>query len=243
MRDFSIKPLLICFVIVISFVIGACSKRSTSTPPSSEKNLNGVTFKAADNAGLAEDFNGTITGDSMKIKMPGNVSLNGLIPTINFAGASISPANRTPQNFTNPVTYTITAQDGSTRNYTFHASYRTHSDTLSMITAKWGVIKDSVTNMNFTYPNGLYPNPGVYFGVSADYYDFNSNGTVYVVENNNSASQPYQVLSNGRISFIIFTNYNYECAIQYLSPTRMTLFWFLTSSNGGQYTRTLYLKK
>ena len=237
--------LILCFLVYSSFYFTGCSKGgSTPTPPaSSEKTINTVVFKASDNAGLQEDIQGPISGDSMKVKFSSNISLTALVPTINFTGASITPANRTPQNFSNQVIYKITAEDGSTKNYGFNCSYRTANDTASMIKVKWGVIKDSVTNSNFTYPNGLYPNPGVYTGVANDYYDFNSNGTVYIFENNNADNTLYQILPNGRISFIIFNNYNYECAIQYLSSTRMTLFWDLYSSNGGHYTRTLYLKK
>ncbi|GEM_PF-3508599 len=222
----------------------SCSKNDNSAPNlplSSEKKLNGVEFKAADNPGLNENISGSISGNSLTVKFPSNISMNGLVPTINFSGKSISPANKTPQNFSAPVTYKITAEDGSFTEFVFTCSYRTFSDTTSMIKTRWGVIKDSVTNNNFNYPNGLYPNPGVYIGVPADYYDFRDDGRVYMYENNNSDNAPYQILPNGRISLISFGNYNYECSILYLSTTKMTLFWDLTSANGGRYTRTLYL--
>jgi hypothetical protein len=248
MTQKTIRSLSICFTIII-IAVSSCSKdRQSPTPPSSEKKLNSVIFKASDNPGLLEDFICTITSDSIKVKLPGTISLNGLVPTIDFIGASISPANRAPQNFSNPVTYTITAQDGSTSRFGSSISYRTHSDTLTMIIGKWGVITDTVTNSNFNYPGGAYPIPGTYTGVPSDYWDFHTNDTVYIAENNNTGSSPYQVLPNGRISMIIasFNNYNYECAIQQLSSTRMTLSWYLTSNIGGVvgiYTRKCHLKK
>lgn len=227
-------------------ILIACSKKdpsSPNTPLSSEKKLNGVEFKATDNPGLTEDITGLIIGNSLTAKFPSNISLNGLIPTINFSGGAISPANKTPQNFSAPLTYKITAQDGSFIDYIFTCTYRTFSDTTTMIKVRWGVIKDSVTNNNFTYPNGLYPNPGVYFGVPADYCDFRTDGRVYIFENNNSDNSPYQILPDGRISITTFGNYNYECSILYLSSSKMTLFWNLISASGGQYTRTLYLSR
>jgi len=239
---------VIC-LIVVSFSLGSCSKGDDPSPPtSSDKSIDQVVFKVSDNPGLEEDFIGTITADSIKIKFPRNITLNGLVPTINFTGRSISPANRTPQNFSNPVTYTITATDGSIRNYSFNTSYRTQGDTISMITTKWGVITDTVTNSNFNYPGGAYPIPGTYIGVPSDYWDFRTNGTVYIAENNNTGSAAYQVLPNGRISIIdgSFNNYNYECAIQQLTSTRMTLSWYLTSNIGGVigiYTRKCHLKR
>jgi len=227
-------------------ILISCSKKDTSspnTPLSSEKKLNGVEFKVADNPALTEEITGFISGNSLTAKFPSNISLNGLVPTINFSGGSINPANKTPQNFSAPVPYKITAQDGSVIDYIFTCTYRTFSDTTTMIKVRWGVIKDSVTNNNFTYPNGLYPNPGVYFGVPADYFDFSADGRVYIQENNNSDNVPYQILPNGRISITTFGNYNYECSILYLSSSKMTLLWNLTSASGGHYTRTLYLSR
>lgn len=243
MRNLIHSCLMLCIASSMLLVWNSCSKEDSAPeqPLSSEKNLNGFVFKASDNPALQVDINGTVSGDSVKVIFPQGISLNNLIPTIDFTGASIIPANRAAQNFTNPVTYKITAQDGSTKNYSFNSSFQIQVDTVTTVTARWGVIKDSVTNMNYTFPSGGFPIPGVYFGVANDYYDFNSNGTLYVFENNNSANAPYQVLSNGRIS--IMTSFNYECAIQYLTSNRMTLYWAFTSSGGGQYTRTLYLKK
>jgi len=43
--------------------------------------------------------------------------ITSLIPTITITGASVSPLSGVAQNFTNPVTYTVTAADGSTQNY------------------------------------------------------------------------------------------------------------------------------
>jgi len=226
-------------------LIVSCSKgdATPAQPLSSEKKLNGVIFKMVDNPSLQEDIIGILIGDSMKVKFPSGISLSNLVPTLDFSGASITPANRTPQNFTNPITYKITAQDGSANNYSFNSSYRILGDTVAMITTKWGIIKDSVANVNnYGFPNGCgMPIPGVYFGVPNDYWDFNSNGTVYISGNNNFVSGAYQIFPNGRLSFT--DCFNYEGSILYLSSTRLTLFWTFSSSNGGQYTRISYLKK
>lgn len=232
------------FISLICFVFISCSKGdSPQQPLSSEKSLTGIVFKASDNPGLQEDITGTITGDSVKVKFPSTISLTSLVPTIDFTGASITPANRTAQNFTTPLAYKIIAEDGSAKNFVFGVSYRTLNDSISMITVKWGVIKDSLTNNNYTFPNGGgYPNPGVYFGVAADYYDFNPNGTVSAFENNNYGSSPYQILPNGQLIFV-FPFMNYQGTIEFLSLTRMTVYWSLTSANGGQYFRKLYLKR
>jgi hypothetical protein len=231
---------LISYLLLCLIYIG-CSKNDSppQQPPSSEKNLNGVVFKTSDNPGLQEDVAGTITGDSMKVKFPSNISLTALVPTIDFTGASITPANRTSQNFTSPITYKITAQDGSTKNFAFNSSYRTFSDSVVMIVTKWILVKDSSTNTGFSFPSCGYPIPGVYIGITGDYCDFNIDGNVYIYGNNHLASAPYQILP-GKIT--INSCGILDASIQYLSATKLTLYWSLSNA-GGQYTRTLYLRK
>lgn len=55
---------------------------------------------------------------SIVISVPSGTNVTALVPTITHTGASISPASGTPQNFTNPVVYTVTAQDSTTQAYT-----------------------------------------------------------------------------------------------------------------------------
>ncbi|HNX59907.1 MAG TPA: hypothetical protein PKK43_12475, partial [Spirochaetota bacterium] len=60
----------------------------------------------------------TITNTSIDLMLPTGASLVSLVPEISFTGVSISPAPGTACDFTNPVVYTVTAQDGSYKNYT-----------------------------------------------------------------------------------------------------------------------------
>jgi hypothetical protein len=61
---------------------------------------------------------GTILGTSITLTVPSGTNVTSLTPTIGITGASISPASGAPQDFSNPVTYTVTASNGSTRDYT-----------------------------------------------------------------------------------------------------------------------------
>ena len=49
--------------------------------------------------------------------VPYDTNVTALIPTIIITGASINPTSGVAQNFTNPVTYTVTAADSSTQDY------------------------------------------------------------------------------------------------------------------------------
>ncbi|MDG6244517.1 MAG: PGF-pre-PGF domain-containing protein, partial [Methanolobus sp.] len=65
-----------------------------------------------------------VTGDineaarTISITVPYGTDVSSLTPTIVHTGASITPGSGITQDFTNPVIYTVTAEDGTTRSYT-----------------------------------------------------------------------------------------------------------------------------
>ncbi|GHT58965.1 hypothetical protein FACS1894109_14020 [Spirochaetia bacterium] len=61
---------------------------------------------------------GIISGTDIAVNVPFGTDKVHLTPTVTHTGASISPATATEQDFTNPVTYTVTAADNSTKAYT-----------------------------------------------------------------------------------------------------------------------------
>jgi fibronectin type 3 domain-containing protein len=62
--------------------------------------------------------NGTINGTNISVTVPNIVNLTTLVPTITHNGKSITPAADAAQNFTSPVEYTVTADDGTFQSYT-----------------------------------------------------------------------------------------------------------------------------
>jgi hypothetical protein len=64
--------------------------------------------------------------------MPYGTDLTNLVPTITVsAGATINPASGVTQNFTNPVVYTVTAEDGvTTKAWTVNVSVQTYVNAL-----------------------------------------------------------------------------------------------------------------
>jgi hypothetical protein len=230
------------------FILSACQKGNNDSVKSSEKNIGQVIFKVTDNPSLSKDVIGSLNGDSMKIVFSKNISLKNLIPTISFSGKSISPANKVPQDFTNPITYTITAEDGSTKRITFAGSNRTQSDSVLLLYGKWKVLRDSLSNLNFFFWEAghyVYPTPGVYYGTIQDHYTFNENGTLNILENQNTYNATYALLSNNKLSIpdldIVYT----PASIITLTEDKLTVFWTQEStvSGGGHYGRMLYLVK
>jgi len=65
---------------------------------------------------------------SIEITLPYGTLIKRLVPTINFSGSTVSPASGVAKDFTNPVTYTVTAADGTTQSYLVSVKYTTFSD-------------------------------------------------------------------------------------------------------------------
>jgi len=58
------------------------------------------------------------TAHAISVTVPSGTDVTALVPTITFAGASINPPSNSSRNFSNPVTYKVTAVDGSQSEYT-----------------------------------------------------------------------------------------------------------------------------
>lgn len=87
----------------------------TAPPKSSEKQITEFKF-----ASLSPVISATIDQTARKIgaTLSASNSLTALVPTITLSSkATVSPASGVAQNFTKPVNYTVTAEDGSTQTY------------------------------------------------------------------------------------------------------------------------------
>jgi len=116
------------------------------TPASSLKDILTCDFGALGAA--------TITGTSIVLTVPPSQAVTALAPTFTISQfATVSPASGSTQNFTNPVTYTVTAQNGTTKVYTVtvqtYAAWA-HFGSLYIITTPEGAnIPAGATETNF----------------------------------------------------------------------------------------------
>jgi eukaryotic-like serine/threonine-protein kinase len=120
--------LLLLFGFAI-FFCPACHKESAKAasppPPSSTKSISSFLLEKSNNPNTLDgDIAGFISGDTITFSIPAQSSLTQLIPTITITGKAIQPGSGSPRDFSNPMIYTVTAEDGSTQNYTVIASYR-----------------------------------------------------------------------------------------------------------------------
>lgn len=81
---------------------------------SSSRNITSFSFASPSATGSINDAS---IPASISITVPYLTNVTALVPTIVHTGASISPSSGVAQNFTNPVTYTVTAADSSTKDY------------------------------------------------------------------------------------------------------------------------------
>ena len=96
------------------------------------------------------------TDDSIDLELPYGTDVTHLVPTIAFTGKSISPQSGVAQNFTNPVLYTVTAFDDSTRVYTVSAIVASASDAKITSFKINGIEGDiSGTDIRLDFPNGI----------------------------------------------------------------------------------------
>ena len=104
------------FIVLLGFSLSTCKKAEDTPviPKSSAKSLDSPTIEGITSATATYDA----TAKSYTLVVPIGTDLKALKLTFTLpVGASVKPASGSVQDFTNPVTYTVTAEDGSTQIY------------------------------------------------------------------------------------------------------------------------------
>jgi len=84
------------------------------------KDITSFVFEVVNNPVLGSDIAGTVGLNTVDATVPFGTDISGLVPTIIITGVSVSPNSGTAQFFVDGVgvTYTVTAEDSSTTEYT-----------------------------------------------------------------------------------------------------------------------------
>ena len=96
-------------------------------PISSAKDITSFSFAQGE---------GVITGTNIAVTVPFNTIVTTLVPTIVLSGGTVSPLSGVAQDFTSPVTYTVTAEDTSTKVYTVTVTVVAPANISALTTAK-----------------------------------------------------------------------------------------------------------
>ena len=94
------------------------------------KKISSFKFNASENNGIDSTVEGEIdnTNKTITVTVPASADITNLIPKIIISGKSVSPSSGTAKDFSNPVTYTVTAEDGSSDDYTVTVTKAKKSD-------------------------------------------------------------------------------------------------------------------
>ncbi|QCK13782.1 DUF5018 domain-containing protein [Mangrovivirga cuniculi] len=108
---------ILAFALIAGFLtLQSCD--DDDEPQSSAKDITSFVF-----AGLDPEVTGNISGTTIIANVFPGTDVTSLVPTIQVSsGASVDPASGVAQDFSSPVTYTVTAQDGTTKDYTVTVS-------------------------------------------------------------------------------------------------------------------------
>ncbi len=149
----------------------SCTKEG-ETLQNTDKQILSFKILRGDSSEFRPDGYSLVWNDfNINILLPYGTELNPLIPVFTFKGFSVSPGSGVAQDFTKPVKYTVTADDGSTAVYT--------------VTVGWGpppLVYFGSSDFNFYAVNGAtgsliwkYKAEGSFVYSSPTY----ANGTIY----------------------------------------------------------------
>jgi len=147
------KRMIILFLIVtVEIVMVGCS--GLDSPLNDTKAITAFNIATPYTTGVITEGTRTIA-----ITVPYGTDVTSLTPTITYKGKSISPASGVAQDFTSPVTYTVTAANGSSQAYVVTVTMDknptkviTAFDITSPVTAT-GVIDETAHTIAITVPH------------------------------------------------------------------------------------------
>ncbi len=116
----------------------------TVTPASNAKDITSFTI-----SGQVSSTIDAVAG-TVAVVMPYGTNVTALTPTIEVSQyATIDPASGVAQDFTNPVTYTVTAQDNSTKAWTVTVTVAKNTET-NILTYSINAVDGTIDNVNHT---------------------------------------------------------------------------------------------
>jgi outer membrane protein assembly factor BamB len=125
------KSIFISLSFCLSILLINCKKNNPKTL-SSQKAITSFVIASFNNSNvISQNVTGQFIADSIYLPVPAGTNLSKIVPTIQYVGESISPADTAAQNFNNPVTYTVTAADGSSSSYIVVPKFLSDSNSIT----------------------------------------------------------------------------------------------------------------
>ncbi|MFH1129592.1 MAG: immunoglobulin-like domain-containing protein [Patescibacteria group bacterium] len=137
----------------VSDTVGNAATQVTRTV-----NVNAVPLSSAKaiTAFSFSEGSGTVNESThaIAVTVPYGTNVTALVPTVVVsAGASVSPLSGVAQDFTSPVTYTVTAENGTTQTYVVTVTIGTNPDIALLAADKAALVDDSIKGANADLSN------------------------------------------------------------------------------------------
>ena len=219
-------------------------------PPSDGSSANEITafgFLAANNPGLAGDVAATIVGGAISATVPPGTDVTGLRATFATTGASVTISGTaqisgaTANDFANPVTYRVTAGDGSTRDYvaavtTAHVVPKSISDYRFAAANNAGLPRDVVARITGTSITATVPAGTVITALVASFTTTGAGVTVDgIAQVSDATANDFTAPVRYRVAAADGTAQDYTVAITVAprAAKAITAFRFAAASNAG----------
>jgi hypothetical protein len=231
------------FTVPVNYIVTAADSTTqtytvtATVAPASSKNITSFSLVGVE---------AIISGTNISVTVPYGTNITSLIPSITHTGTSILPAVGLAQDFSSPIIYTVTAQDGSTQDYTVTVTVASSSSkaitsfslegveatiagTAITVTLPYGTNISALTpvvshNGTSITPNGLpqdFNLPVIYTVTAADLTIQNYTVNVTVASSNSKAITEFSLA--GVEADIVGTNINVTVPsgtdISFIAPT------------------------
>jgi hypothetical protein len=156
-------------IILVVLFNSSCSSEDEPGKSNSKKVIS-FQFLKTQNTQLLQDVVATISNSDKSITLivPFHISKSALVPAIEISPKStISPASGEPQNFNSPVTYNVTAEDGSVEEYTITVN-SLPAPTISSIEPNAGAFDMEVTIIGTNFSTNVNDNTIKFNGVEGE---------------------------------------------------------------------------
>ena len=124
------------------------------------KTITSFSFKAESNSALSADVEGTINGTGISLTVPYETNVSDLVATFTSTGQSVTEgssaqtSSTTANDFTDALTFTVTAADGTTQDYV--VTVTTASAGVSINTASAVVSINAPTTLSYLTTSATY---------------------------------------------------------------------------------------
>ena len=157
---------MLSLLAAVSFLI-SCGDDDGKTDPKKETKSDAKEIVSFVFAGLDPVVTASISGTDISATVPFGTDVSALVPTVSVPStATVNPASGEAQDFSSAITYTVTAEDGTTKAYTVTVSDEPGSSEKEITSFEFEGLDPVVTGVM----DGMNITANVPFGTDLDHF-------------------------------------------------------------------------